>query len=226
MKKVSFIILTLALLIVFIVSNFSSVSAVTIVTDHFDAYGQTVIDIEGHPKIIVIGNHIDSSPLGSGDVIRITLPIVVGPKTYYLPIAVFTDIPGRISQFQWLYNVYSHWPTSIQLVDSSDIEVRREGKSKTVMIVWKTALVVPDEYWPELVPGMSIPPGRIILRGHGDSFYGSQIAPVQNITWTGYNGNATFVCPTWDFGGPVGVDEGPYQTGVRLDGTITTISLT
>ena len=232
MKKVAVVVLAMALLTMFVVSNFSTVSAALTpgtYVDHSDAVGATVIDIEGHPKIVFEVHHFDSGDLGAGDSIRIVLPVVIPTgETLNLPIAIFTDIPGRFSLFQMIYGAY---PTSIQLVDSSDIQACREGKSKTIMVVWKTALEIPAEQWgPRLVPAITIPPGRLIFRGHGDAISGSQPPAsgsgwTQTVTWTGYYGNATFVCPTWGFGGPVGVNEGSYRTFVRTETTVTTTIL-
>ncbi len=229
MKKV--VVSAMVLVILFAVATFSSASAAIapgIYVDHTNAQGGTIIDIDGHPKIVFDGYHFDYSDLGAGDVIRILLPVVTPMgATVYLPIGIFTDIPDRISLFQKLYAGFN---TSIQLVDSSDIEAKREGKSKTMMVVWKTALEIPAERWPGgLVPAMTIPPGRLIFRGHGDavSISSNSSGPgwSQSVTSTGYYGNATFVCPTWDFGGPVGVNEGNYRTIVRTEGTITTTIL-
>ncbi len=222
----------LTLIIVIAVSNVSFVSAAILpgtYTDHQSATGSAKIDIEGHPVIVIDGFHYDYGDLGSGDVIRIwrlfNLPI--GPT--YLPVAIFTDIPARVPLFQLIYKVY---PTSIQLVnDPSAIETVREGKSKNIHVVWKTDLVVPDELWgppatKTLVPGITIPPGMLVVRGHGDAFFGSSTQDTaafsQTISGTRYYGNATFVCPTWDFGGPVGVNEGTYQTHINLDTTVVT----
>ncbi len=234
MKKALISVSVMVFVILFAVSNFSFVSAALgplppgTYIEHMSAYGQTVIDIAGHPKIVFDGYHFDSGDLGAGDVFRILLPVLAPTgATVYLTIAIFTDIPGRISLLQ---RVYGFNPTSIQLVDSSDIEVRREGKSKTIMFIWKTALEVPAEQWPgSLVPAMTIPPARLIFRGHGDAISGSQSASgtgwTQTVTWTGYFGNATFVCPTLDFGGPVGINAGEYRTKIWLDATLTTTIL-
>jgi hypothetical protein len=201
-------------------------------TDHVNAYGSTVIDIEDHPNIVFDGYHIDSGSLGSGDVIRIWRYAVVAGNPLYLPVAIFTDSVRRLSLFHELY-VPPYLPTSIQLVDPCAIEIHREHHSKTVMVEWKTALEVPEETWgppgfQTVVPAMTIPPGHIIFRGtceaYSDSSSSSPTYPgqvwSQTITWTGYYGHATLVCPTWHFRGPVGVDEGAYRTSIRTDATI------
>ncbi len=237
MKKVSVAVSVLVLLMAFAVFSPTFALVLTpppqsvapgVYVDHTNAQIGTLIDIDGHPRFMIDSYHFDSGDLGAGDVIRILLPVVTpGGATVNLPIAIFTDIPGRIGMFQKIYRIY---PTSIQLVDASDIEVRREGKSKTMMAVWKTSLEVPAEQWlGGLVPALTIPPGRLIARGHGDVISGSSTSSgsgwIQTASWTGYYGNATFACPTWDFGGPVGVNVGPFRTSVRTEGTITTTIL-
>ena len=232
MKKVAVVFFAIALVILFAVSNFSSVSAAILpgtYTDHENAFGETLIAIEGHPIFVVDGYHFDSGSFGSGDVIRILRYFVLPIGPMYLPVAIFTDIPERVGLLQILWAGY---PTSIQLVESSDIKAVREGKSLNIHVVWKTALEVPDEYWgppggPKiLVPAMTIPPGLLIFRGHGDAFQDSTVQTTstftQTVTWTVYYGNATFVCPTWDFGGPVGVNAGAHATQIRLDATVIT----
>ena len=242
MKKTAVAVLALAMLILFAVSSFSPVSAALApgtYTDHQNAFGQTVIDLDGHPLIVIDGFHYDSGDLGSGDIIRIWRYAdwpnpPDGPGPQWLPVAIITDIPQRMSLFPILYAGYG---TSIQLVnDPSTIETCREGKSRNIHVVWKTALEVPVTYWgppgvpKRLVPAMTIPPGMLVFRGHGDAVSGYDPGTqhthwIQSVTWTGYFGDATFVCPTWNFGGPVGVNEGLYRTSIRTDATIvTTIS--
>jgi len=231
-KKYFLVIFTVLLIVIMAVSSLSSVAAALspgTYADHQDAMGETVIDVQGHPLFVFDGYHYDSGDLGAGDVIRIWRQAVIGSQTLYVPVAIITDIPQRVSLFQILYGIY---PTSIQLIsDTSVIETMSEGKSKNIHIAWKTDLVVPDEYWgPQhnvLLPGFTIPAGMLILRGHGDVISGTETSTragvvSQVVTWTGYFGNATLVCSGWNFGGPVGVNEGKYRTNVRLDGTVVT----
>ncbi len=231
MKKSTVLILALSFMIILAVSSFSPASAAIApgtYTDHTDAGGTTALDIPGHVNIIFDGYNIASGDLGTGDVIRILLRVVLpSGATVLVPLAIFTDMPDRISLFQMMYAGY---PTYIQLVnDPSAIEAVREGKSKNIHVVWKVPLVVPTEDWPlGTIPGVTIPPGRLIFRGHGDVISGSvppTIRPTwsQTATWSGYYGDATFVCPTWHFGGPVGVNEGNDRTLIRTDASITTI---
>jgi len=239
-KKVSVAVSVLALLMTFavvsptfaVVYSPSPVIAPGTYVDHENAFGETVIAIDGHPTFVIDGYHFDSGFFGSGDVIRILRYFVLPIGPTYLPVAIFTDIPQRVGLLKILWAGY---PTSIQLVEPSAIEAVREGKSKNIHVVWKTALEIPDEYWgppgmPKvLVPAMTIPPGRLIFRGHGDAFPASSSQTTstftQTVTWTVYYGNATFVCPTWDFGGPVGVNAGQYRTNIRPDATVTTTIL-
>jgi hypothetical protein len=111
--------------------------------------------------------------------------------------------------------------TSIQLVSASDLKVSRQGNSKTIMIVWKTPLQVPTETWEGTIPAFTVPPGRLILRGHGEAVFGYETELsgnwLQILNWTGYYANATFACPTWHFGGPVGENGGQNPTTIFTD---------
>jgi len=230
MKKSTVIILALSFMVILAVSNVSPASAAIApgtYTDHQSANGNVRIDIEGHPVITISGIHYDYGDLGSGDVIIIRR--YLSGFGQYLPVAIITDIPQRIDLFALLYAGY---PTSIQLIsDSSSIKTTREGKSKNIHVVWKTEIAVPDELWGPpggkiLVPGFTLPPGMLIFRGHGDAFSDSSTTESasfrQTVAGAVYYGDATFVCPTWDFGGPVGVEEGTYRTKISLDTTVVT----
>ena len=236
MKKTAVEVLGITLLILLVAYNFSSVSALSsgTYTDHQNAYGETVIDIDGHPLIIFDAFHYDSGAFGAGDVIRIwrywEFSGPTGPISQWLPVAIITDMPQRIDLFQVIYKGY---PTSIQLVGHSNIQVCRI--SKTVMAVWTRALEVPDEYWglpgtPKvLVPAMIIPAGMLVFGGHGDAISnkedsGGQPPKLysQTIIWTGYYADAALVCLKWHFIGCVGVNEGTHSTVIRTDATVTT----
>ena len=205
-------------------------------TDHQNAAAMAIIEVEGKGRLAIDVIHYDSGSLGSGDVIRVGVVVVTSTGAeQVLPVAVFTDIPQRMPLFQ---AIYSRYPTSIQLVsDSSAIETRRCGKSLNIHGVWDIALVVPDTTWitpsgPVTMPGFTVPPGKLFIVGYGDvvtgvETSGSQTNPAvpyyQTVTWTGHYGDAIFVCPAWEFGGPVGLSEGPLQTAMRTDATVVTV---
>ena len=205
-------------------------------TDHQNAVAMAIIEVEGKGRLAIDIIHYDYGSLGSGDVIRVGVVVVTSTGAeQVLPVAVFTDNPQRMPLFQ---AIYSRYPTSIQLVsDPSAIEIRRCGKSLNIHGVWDIALVVPDTTWttpsgPNTVPGFTVPPGKLFVVGYGDvvtgfSESGSQTNPLvpyyQTVTWSGHYGDATFVCPTWKFGGPVGLSEGSLRTGMRTDATVVTV---
>ncbi len=190
-------------------------------TEHMNALGSTIINVRGQ-QILIDAYHFDSGEFGSGDALRILCyqDTPIGPVLQV--VAVFTDMPQRVNL---LSQFYQSTPTSTQLVDPSDLQVCREGNSKTIMVVWETALEVPTEtWWSGVISAFSIPPGRLVFRGHGDTISGSSTGTgaggwIQTITWTGYYGNATFICPTWHFGGPVREIEG-NPTVVYTDATL------
>jgi len=230
-KKAAIVVLATALVMSIAASSLGSVLAALAegtYTDHQNASGTVTIDIEGLPVIVIDGWHYDSGSLGSGDVIRIWRYFTFPTGSRFIPVAILTDIPGRTDLFEILYAAY---PTSIQLInDPSAINIVREGKSKNIHIVWKRDLVVPDELWgPQhniFVPGFTIPHGMLVIRGHGEIVSGSSTSGdatfSQTVSGWGYDGDATFVCSTWEFGGPVGVNEGMYRTAIRLDVTVIT----
>jgi len=161
----------------------------------------------------------DYGDLGSGDVIRIwPLLYLPHPESPHIFQWQYSRHSERVDLFNIIYSAYS---TSVQLInDPSVIEVVREGRAKYVHVVWKTDLVVPEmnsgdrqqtEFW---FRGITIPRGMLVTRGHGWKlfwFFELQQRPIQsncNRDQWATMGDATFVCPTWDFGGPVGVNEG------------------
>ena len=219
--KILITVLSLAAIIVFTASSLNTVSAQEPFTEHMNAYGSTVLNIAGHPHLLIDAYHFDSGEFGSGDALRVFYYQETPSGPMFQNVAVFTDIPNRVPFLQQL--VASN-PTSIQLVSTSNLEVSREGKSKTIMIVWKTPLQVPTETWEAPIPAFTIPPGRLILRGHDEPVPGSDTKLggnwLQTLTWTSYSANATFACPTWHFGGPVGENDGQNPTTIFIDATL------
>ena len=216
------VVLALLAIITITTSSFNNVSALEF-TEHINAYGSTIINIADHPTLLIDAYHFDFSDFGQGDVLRIFYyqDTLFGP--IFQNVAVFTNIPDR---FTFLQKLFISSPTSVQLVSTSDLEVRREGKSKTIMIVWKTSLDVPTEtaWLGGPIQAFNVPPGRLNLRGHGNIISGqlSELSGnwLQILKWTGYNGNATFTCPTWHFGGPVGENGGNNPTIIYTDASL------
>ncbi len=226
MKRKTFILLlALTGIIIVAASSFDTASAriIETFTEHMDAYGSTSISVDGLPQILIDAYHFDSGKFGSGDVLRIWCwqDTPIGPVLQN--VAVFTDMPDRAD---FLAQMFRFTPTSIQLISSAELDVSREGNSKTVMAAWKTALQVPAEtWWPGEIPAFTIPPGRLVFRGHGEDVSGTFTKAgsggwIQTLTWTGYYGNATFICPSWRFGGPVGENGEESQTIVYTNATL------
>jgi hypothetical protein len=227
-RKILITVLALAAIIVITASSFGDVSAQESFTEHINAYGSTVVNIAGHPQLIIDAYHFNSGEFGSGDALRIFNYQDTQSGPVFQCVAVFTDMPDR---FTFLQQLFTGTPTSVQLVSTSNLEVSREGNSKTIMIVWKTPLEVPtEENWSGgQISAFTVPPGRLIVRGHGDVITGSGIASsdgwLQSLKWTGYTGDATFTCPTWHFGGPVGETDGQNPTTIYTDATLVTQEL-
>jgi hypothetical protein len=219
--KILMAVLALAAIIIITASSFNTVSALESFTEHMDAYGSTVINIAGHPNLLIDAYHFDSGEFGSGDVLRVFYYQETSLGPMYQNVAVFTDMPDRVP---FLQQLFVSTPTSVQLVSASDLEVSREGNSKTIMIVWKTPLQVPAETWEGSIPAFTVPPGRLILRGHDDSTSGTLTDLSANwfqiLIWTGYYANATFACSTWHLGGPVGETDGQNPTIIYTDATL------
>lgn len=221
-RKILIVVLTLAAIMVLTVSGFDKAAALESFTEHMSAYGSTVIDIEGHPQLLIDAYHFDWGEFGSGDVLRVFYYQQTPSGNMYQNVAVYTDMPERASFLQQLFGSN---PTSIQLVSASDLEVSRQGKSKTIMIVWAPLEVPTEENWPGgPINGFTVPAGRLIVRGHGQAISGTgtQLSDgwLQILNWNGYFGDATFVCPTWHFGGPVGENDGNNPTTIYTDATL------
>jgi hypothetical protein len=225
-QKTSIVVLTLAAIMIMAFSSFNNVSAQETFTEHMSAYGATMIDIPGHPQILIEAYHFDSGHFGSGDVLRIFYNQETTSGNVLQNVAVYTDMTDRIP---FLQELSGQSPTSIQSVSASHLEVKKEGNSKTIMIVWKTPLEVPtEENWPAgQINGFTIPPGRLILTGHSHavSGYATEISAdwTQTLTWTSYYAKAAFVCPTWHFGGPVGENSGQNPTIIYKSATLVSI---
>lgn len=214
-------VLSLATIIIITASSFNTVFALVSFTEHMSAYGSTVINIAGHPHLLIDAYHFDSGEFASGDVLRVFYYQETSQGPMFQNVAVFTNMPDRVP---FLQQLFVSTPTLIQLVSASDLEVSRKGNSKTIMIVWKTPLQVPTETWEGPIPEFIVPPGRLILRGHGETVYGGDTKTsdnwLQTLTWKSYYANATFACPTWHFGGPVGENDGQNPTTIFTDATL------
>jgi len=229
MKKKFVITAILAVVLVVIVSasSLAPALAATIVVDHANAAGSTVIEIAGQPKIRFLVSHFDWGDNGAPrDLIRIF--IWMTPLNTYAPVAYFTDSSKSVEHYQLVVYPY---PTSVVLVDKWDIQVFRLGKA--VFAYWTMPLVVPEEKWigpsgttPMVTPAFTIPTGGLIFQGFGDVQTGTETATglkyTQTIPWTGYSAHATLVCPKWHYCGDVGVSEGTYATMINTDRLVTT----
>lgn len=220
--NVLIIVMTFMVIIVMTFSSFGNVFALESYSEQMNAYGSSVINIAGHHQLLIDAYHFDTGDFGSGDVLRVFYyqNTTLGP--IFRNVAVFTDMPDRIT---FLQQLSLNTNTSVQLVDDFDLDVRREGKSKVIMIVWKQPLEVPTENWySEEIQGFAVPPGRLILRGHGNVISGNLFELSNNwlqiLTWEGYYADATFVCPSWHFGGPVGENDGENPTIIYTNATL------
>jgi hypothetical protein len=93
-------VLALTAIMIITAPSFSTVSALESFTEHLNAYGSTVLNIAGHPHLLIDAYHFDSGEFGSGDVLRVFYyqETPLGPM--FQNVAVFTDMPDRFPFLQ------------------------------------------------------------------------------------------------------------------------------
>jgi hypothetical protein len=177
-------------------------------TEHLDAGGGVLIDVPGHPKILVVAMHMDRSDFYEGNADRINLFAPGKPLTAY------EDNPERKA---FSDQVGGGPPGTRPLVKKWQIQTFRI--CKTVFIYWTIPLVMPAT---TLTPEVTLPPGCLVLQGYGDAKVGDSVTPFPSTGWTmashvtGYDAKATLLCPSWHYYGPASETATP---SVQTDGT-------
>jgi len=218
-------ILVLPLIFVVLAAATASVLAVKPTTsettkiESIIGWGQCVVDAtaSGHLKFTIIGQHFGWSDFYGGKADRIN--IASGGLIAY------EDNPTR---YEFSTQTAGSGTANRYLVGENIIQVRivqrnNVHKDKTVLISWLVPLILKQAT--ETTPEVAIPPGSIELQGYGPA---SEIGSSQTYShgWTGtnqytkYSAVGTFICPEWNYEGPVyGPPDGTPTIGT--DGTYT-----
>ncbi|MCW4030304.1 MAG: hypothetical protein NWE92_11730 [Candidatus Bathyarchaeota archaeon] len=177
-------------------------SAAVTYCDHATRSGFATINLPEHqPAITVAVLHYDRGDNGVADYLEVDTysPIM----KMLVPVAIVTD--SEVTATFLREFVYKGLPvaTNIILVDSCDLQVCRVGRM--VFAYWSDPIVGISV----VTPQVTLPPGGLMFRGYGN-------AESNNVVWNLPNGvtlsmdsmvfdaHATFVCPTWNYYGPVG----------------------
>jgi hypothetical protein len=215
--------IVLALSLAFIVSAASVAPALAASTDteHLATTGVAFVDVSGHPQIMITFAHFDWGDHGPGNSIGIWewFP----PLNRMMIVAWIRNAEG---QYNWAKELVSGMPTLVQQVKGCQLQVYRVGKVATA--VWTFAIVVPEEKWVSpagtyVTPAVTVPPGCLLLKGYDDVRTGVESAAYPSgwsgsTPWTGFSAHATFMCPSWHYCGPVGLN---VDNQVRVDATAT-----
>lgn len=191
-------------------------------TEHLATTGVALVDVSGHPQIMISFAHFDWGDHGPGNSIGIWEWFA--PRNGYMIVAW---IRNSEPQYEWASELVKGMPTVTQQVKPWELQVYRVGK--TAMALWTFTIVVPEEKWVSpagtyTTPAVTIPPGCLMLNGYDGVKTGVETAGpypsgwTGTSPWTGYDAHATFVCPTWHYWGPVGTT---FANFVRIDSTST-----
>jgi hypothetical protein len=198
-------ILTLFLAVIVSTANVFPVLASVTYYDHANGGGRTIIDIADHqPRFQIYVAHYDGGDNGVGDYLEVDLWQYVPQlgKFVWKVVAIVTDSPS-IAAFNkdFVYAGLPGVPVTVLLVKHCQLQVYRIGRFVFA-------------YWTEPIatPGITLPPGCLLLRGYGDAQTVHQVFSLPNgVTITvdaeTLKAHATLVCPEWKHCGPVG-DEG------------------
>ena len=176
--------------------------------EHVDIGGVSIIDVPGHPNIMITASHMDQSNFYTGSAVRImlfvsTAPSGIGPPFKF--VVAYENNPERYAFSQQVGGSIQ----LLNLVNKDQIQVL--GKDKTAIVYWTVPLTVPATTvnpFGAATPAVTIPPGWLLLQGYGDTFSNAQSTTYPSLwTWnyqtTVYNAKSTFICPDWQYFGPV-----------------------
>ena len=185
-------------------------------TEHENAGGVTRILVSGQREIMITADHSDSCVFGSAD--RIMMGVSanqLGKGPPFKPVIAFEDNPRRYAFSVSLGSTHEHC-----LVKPWQIQIFRIGK--TVFVIWTTPLVAPATSAPNPTPEVVLPPGMLVFRGKGESYYQEFTSPAfpsgwtyKFETWKRYDADAYFYCRGWNFCGNLTEAPSPYLIADR-----------
>jgi len=207
MNKAVLVMATALLAVAMLAVSVNTALAVTIYTDHEYAGANCVIDVPGHTmmRLAVYGQMYGDYYNGRAE--RIQIQVHTGQFTpaglpVFKNVAAYEDNPTR-SAFSLQQIALG---LAENLVEPGQIQVLRVGESNTVMVHWNVPLVCPATGSPNPTPAVTLPPGKLVVRGYGEAISGStpptSIGPNNwqySIVLTYYLASATLFCEGWDY---------------------------
>jgi len=176
--------------------------------EHVDIGGVSIIDVPGHPNILITASHMDRSNFYSGSAVRIMLFVSTAPSGIGPPFKFVVAYENNPERYAFSQQVGG----SIQLLNLVKIDqIQVLGKDKTALVYWTVPLTVPGTTvnpFGAATPAVTIPPGWLLLQGYGDTHSNVQSTTYPSLwTWnyqtTVYNAKSTIICPDWQYFGPV-----------------------
>jgi hypothetical protein len=194
--------ITLSLITLVLAATVNTALAVTTKTEHMKAAGTSLIDVPGHPKILIVAQHMGQSDFYKGDADRINLFVFFTTPsggTGLRLVSAYEDNPDR-----WAFSnqVGGGPPGTRPLVEKWQIQIFRI--CKTVFVYWTIPLVMPAT---TTTPEVTLPPGFLVFRGYGDAESSGGVVNfpsgwTSTTETTGYDAKATLFCPDWHYWGP------------------------
>jgi hypothetical protein len=218
-------ILALSLIVVILATCFAPVFAATTYSEHLNAQGASIINVPGHPTILVIAQHYDQGDFYKGSADRIQLHVSSAPSGTGPPfkwVAAYEDNPTRYAfslQVDGGSGLVSH-----NLVNRFKIQTFRIDK--TVFVYWTLPLTMPATTQNSMgpaTPAVTLPPGCLMLKGYGDAT--PKVSDTKYGQWNlhqdyiSYQATATLLIPGWRYFGP-GSEEWNLPS-IRTEGTFT-----
>jgi hypothetical protein len=216
--SIAFFALSLAILV-------TPVLAETTYYDHANATGTTVIDLKNHqPRLMILAEHYDRGDHGKGD--ALTIFLWAAPLNTWIAVAGITDNPEGFDYSKTLYGQSSLIANNLELVKTCQLQVGRIGKA--VFACWTNSLTATiTGPWIGIlgVTSVTLPAGCLMFLGYGQAISDTTILPLPTgytftIQTIGFMADATLLCPSWHYFGPVGSSSMPTKIGVDVDATV------
>jgi hypothetical protein len=201
-------IMTLSLITLVLAATVNTALAVITKTEHMKAAGTSIIDVPGHPKILIVAQHMGQSDFYKGDADRINLFVVFTTPTGGTGLRLVSAYEDNPERWAFSQQVGGGPPGTRPLVEKGQIQIFRI--CKVVFVYWKIPLVMPATSAAGPLPAtpeITLPPGLLVFRGYGDAESSGGVANFPS-GWksttetTGYDAKATLFCPDWHYWGP------------------------
>ena len=152
------LVVSMVLIIVMLTVSVNTVLAETIRTDYQFAGGNAVLDIPGQPRINFVACGIWASDFGRADFVQIQVDDNPTGDPNFVAAVTYDDNPERAAFSAGLGTPYPSY-----CIKRWQLSIFRIGK--TSFVLWTVPLVAPAT---DTTPEVVIPPGLLVIRGHGE----------------------------------------------------------